>query len=78
MSAAPTSPVVDERRPTDTELLDWLEDAARRSPTGISFDWVPSVEGEPTGFRFMRRHFVGVPARTLREAVRRARMQVIS
>lgn len=40
------------------EAFGWLEDQARKSQTGISFDWVPSVEGERSGFRFMRRHFV--------------------
>lgn len=53
----------------DTEILDWLEQAARRSSTGISFDWIPSVEGEPSGFRFMRRFFIGEPRRTLRSAI---------
>lgn len=54
---------------SDTELLDWLERAARNSYTGISFDWVPKVEDEPSGFRFMRRHMIGEPAKTLRAAI---------
>lgn len=51
--------------------LDWLEQQARKSRTGISFDWVPTCEGEPSGFRFMRRHFIGEPAKTLRDAIDR-------
>lgn len=57
----------------DAECLDWLEQQAKKSPTGISFDWIPSVEGEPSGFRFMRRHFIGEPKQTLREAIKAAR-----
>jgi hypothetical protein len=60
---------------TDAERLDWLEHAARKSYTGISFDWIPSVEGEPSGFRFMRRHFIGDAAKSLRAAIDRAARQ---
>lgn len=56
----------------DSELLDWLERAARKSYTGISFDWVPSVEGEPSGFRFMRRHMIGDASKDLRSAIKSA------
>lgn len=59
----------------DSALLDWLEQQARKSSTGISFDWIPSVEGERSGFRFMRRHFIGDQANTLREAIRSARAE---
>lgn len=57
---------------TDKEIIDWLESEAKKSPTGISFDWIPSVEGEASGFRFMRRHFIGEAAGDLRTAVVRA------
>ena len=57
------------------EMLDWLEQQALGSRTGISFDWVPSVEGEPSGYRFMRRHFIGEPAKTLRAAIVRAKRE---
>lgn len=57
---------------SDSDLLDWLESQAKASRTGISFDWVPSVDGEPSGFRFMRRHFIGDQAKTLRDAIRLA------
>lgn len=57
---------------TDKEMIDWLEGQARASRTGISFDWIPSVEGEASGFRFMRRHFIGDQAKTLRDAIRLA------
>lgn len=53
----------------DAERIDWLEQQARKSRTGISFDWVPSCDGEPSGFRFMRRHFIGEQAKTLRNAI---------
>lgn len=55
---------------TDSEMIDWLEQQARKSPTGISFDWIPSVGGERSGFRFMRRHFIGEQKGTLRDAIR--------
>lgn len=58
---------------SDTELLDWLEAAAKKSPTGISFDWVPACDGERSGFRFMRRHFIGEQADTLRAALAAAK-----
>ena len=54
---------------TDKERLDFLEGIAKSSQTGISFDWVPSVEGERSGFRFMRRHFIGPAKTTLRDAI---------
>jgi hypothetical protein len=54
---------------TDAERLDWLEEQARKSPTGISFDFVPRCEGDPAGWRFMRKHFISNPAKTLREAI---------
>jgi hypothetical protein len=54
---------------TDAERLDWLEHQAKRSPTGISFDWVPSVEGEPSGFRFMRKFFIGEARTDIRRAI---------
>lgn len=52
---------------TDKDRIDWLEERARRSSTGISFDFVPS--GERGGFRFMRRFFIGEPRRDLRSAI---------
>jgi hypothetical protein len=57
---------------TDAEMIDWLEQQARKSPTGISFDWVPVVDGESSGFRFMRRYFIGEQKKTLRSAIRAA------
>jgi hypothetical protein len=61
---------------TDAEILDWLEAEARKSPTGISFDYVPSVDGEPSGWRFMRRHFIGEAKKSLRSAIIAAREQM--
>jgi hypothetical protein len=57
----------------DKDRLDWLEEQAKKSHTGISFDWIPSVEGEPSGFRFMRRFFIGEARQTLRAAIDSAR-----
>lgn len=54
---------------TDAERLDWLEAQAKRSRTGISFDWIPSVEGERSGFRFMRKFFIGDAKQDLRSAI---------
>lgn len=62
---------------TDEERLNWLEEQAKKSPTGISFDWIPRVENEPKGFRFMRRRFIGQPAETLREAIDRAAIELL-
>jgi hypothetical protein len=44
--------------PTDTERLDFIEMLAKRSQTGISFDWIPSVEGARSGYRMMSRHYI--------------------
>jgi len=54
---------------TDTHRIDWLEKQTKRSPTGISFDWVPTVDGHPSGFRFSRRHMIGDAKETLRGCV---------
>lgn len=56
---------------TDTERLAFLEHMARKSQTGISLDWIPSVGGERSGFRFMRCHHIGEPCPTVREAIDR-------
>lgn len=61
--STPSAPI------TDKERLDWLEAQARKSQTGISIDWVPSCEGDPSGFRYMRRHHIGEPCKTAREAI---------
>lgn len=53
----------------DKERLDYIEKWASKSPTGISFDKVPAVGGEPSGFRFMRRHHIGEPRKTLRATI---------
>lgn len=53
----------------DSTRLDWLEKQARASRTGISFDYVPSVDGEPSGWRYMHRHFIGDPKKSLRRAI---------
>jgi len=60
----------------DKDRLDWLEKAARKSRSGISFDHIPSVEGERSGFRFMRKFFIGDARDTLRSAIDAARGEV--
>lgn len=60
----------------DKERLDWLEQAALKSRTGISFDHIPSVEGEASGWRFMRRFFIGEARKSLRAAIDAARGEV--
>lgn len=59
----------------DAARLRWLEAQARKSRTGISFDWVPPVEGERSGFRFMRRFFVTEQCDTLKAAIDRAMLE---
>jgi hypothetical protein len=54
---------------TDSERLDWLEHATRHSRTGISFDYVPTVDNEPSGYRFMRRFFIGTAHKNIRSAI---------
>ena len=56
----------------DKERLDFLERMARKSRTGISLDWIPSVDSERSGFRFMRHHHVGEPCDDVRKAIDRA------
>lgn len=46
-----------------------MEEQIKKSPTGISFDKIPNCEGEPGGFRFMRRHYIGDPSRTLEQVI---------
>ena len=54
---------------TDKDRLDYIEKWTRKSTTGISFDHIPSVDGEPSGFRFMRRHYVGEARKSLRSII---------
>lgn len=54
---------------TDAMRFEFLERAARRSRTGISFEWIPSVEGERSGYRFMRHHDIHQPHGDIRSAI---------
>lgn len=59
--------------PTDTQMLEWLQEQAKKSPTGISFDFVNHVEDGHVierGFRFMRRFFIGEQKPNIRDAIR--------
>jgi hypothetical protein len=49
----------------DAEMLNWLDRKTKESRTGISFDYLAKNE-----YRFMRQHFIGEPAHTLRGAIR--------
>lgn len=75
LSTAPAARPGDEVE-ADKDRLDWLEQAARKSRSGISFDHIPSVEGERSGFRFMRKFFIGDARDTLRSAIDAARGEV--
>jgi hypothetical protein len=68
-AAAPAAPAVDA---LDAARLDWLEEQAKQSPTGISFDYVLHAEDGQVlekGWRFMRRHFLGERKSNLRAAI---------
>ncbi len=54
---------------TDAERIDFLQRAADASPTGISLERIPSVDGEPSGYRFMRFHRIDAVKPTTREAI---------
>lgn len=59
----------------DTEMLNWLEEQAKKSYTGISLDWCKYVEDGHViekGFRFMRHHFLGERKNDLRSAIEAA------
>jgi hypothetical protein len=59
-----------DAKPTgDAKRLDWLEKRARKSPTGISFDWVPACDDERSGWRYMHRHFISEQKSSLRNAI---------
>lgn len=55
--------------PTDKERLDFLEKMSKQSRTGISFDWIPSVEGEASGYRMMRHHLIGQTRGDIRASI---------
>jgi hypothetical protein len=46
------------------EMLDWIEERARRSVSGVSIDFRKGA-----GFRFMRRFHIGDARPTLRQAI---------
>lgn len=54
---------------TDTERIDFIEKIAKRSRTGISFDWVPSDEGEHSGYRMMSSHLIRQSYESLRDSI---------
>ena len=56
----------DEER--DGDRIDFLEQQTRKSPTGISLQWMPAHR-EPAGIRFMRRGKIYEQKRTVREAL---------
>lgn len=60
----------------DAELLNWLEDQAKASRTGVSIDYVYDSQNgyvNERGYRFMRFRFIGPIRKTVREAIDAAR-----
>lgn len=60
----------------DAERLDWLEDQAQTSRTGVSIDYVYDAQDgyvNEKGYRFMRHRFIGPLGKTAREAIDHAR-----
>ena len=55
--------------PRDTQRLNFLEQQARVSRTGISLDYAPAMEGEPGGYRFMRYRKLYSRKKNAREAI---------
>ena len=65
----------------DAALLDWLQQEAKASPTGVGLDHVKYVEDSQVmekGWRVMRRHFLGERKPSLREAIRAARDALVA
>lgn len=54
---------------TDAARLDFIEQRIRGSSTGVSFDWIPCWDGEPSGYRMMWRRTIHDQRETLREAI---------
>lgn len=53
----------------DTERLDTIERWIKQSRTGVTFDWVHKIEGQPSGYRFMRHHYISDPCIDLRKTI---------
>lgn len=47
----------------------WLQEQVKKSRTGVSFDFVPRCEEDPSGFRFMRRGYISAPHKTILDAI---------
>ncbi|UTU07903.1 hypothetical protein CcrC1_gp217c [Caulobacter phage C1] len=41
-----------------------------RNYHGVTIDHVPSVDGEPSGFRLLRRHYISEPYKSLERLLR--------
>lgn len=52
---------------TDIDRLNFLEETARLSRTGISFDW--HNNGSENGYRFIHRHYTGTVHNSIRKAI---------
>lgn len=75
-----TKSVQQDADKVDAERLDWLEEQAKLSRSGISFDWRPNYveDGQvlkSKGWRFMRRNFLGERKPSIREAIDAARKE---
>lgn len=62
----------------DVTRLNFLEQQTRKSPTGISFDYAASMDGESGGYRFMRRHKLHNRMKTIRAAIDEAMLKEIA
>lgn len=70
LAAAPAAPGSGVEQ--DAARLDWLQEQACDSRTGISFDYEKYAEAGQVlekGYRFMRRHYLGERQLTLRDAI---------
>lgn len=52
---------------TDIDRLNFLEETARLSRTGVSFDWDGTAA--TSGYRFMSRHNIGQPQVSIRKCI---------
>jgi len=55
----------------DSKRLDFLEQQTRKSPTGVSLQWMPAgaTHRESAGIHFMRRGKIYEQKKTVREAI---------
>jgi len=78
-SAAEAAAAADSQEAaSDDDLLDWLEEQATISSSGICVDYCYNLDDGQVlekGWRVMRRHYLGPRGSTLREAIDLARAE---